>query len=68
MKEFVEFYMKNGAVLVRAAQYFPLPPRAYDANIEFFKTKRLGTVFDGFLPVGLPSPICLKREARLYEN
>ena len=68
VKEFVEFYMKNGAVLVRAAQYFPLPPSAYDANLEFFRTKRLGTVFDGFVPVGLTIADLLKREARFYEN
>ncbi|MDE2365891.1 MAG: PstS family phosphate ABC transporter substrate-binding protein [Betaproteobacteria bacterium] len=68
VKEFVEFYMKNGPVLVKEARYFPLPPRAYTANMEFFKTKRLGTVFDGFLPVGLTIDDLLKREARLYEN
>lgn len=68
VKEFVEFYMKNASVLVREAQYFPLPPRAYTANLEFFRTKRLGTVFDGFLPVGLTMDDLLQREARLYEN
>ncbi len=68
VKEFVTFYMKNASVLVKEAQYFPLPPRAYAANMEFFKTQRLGTVFDGFLPVGLTIDDLLKREARLYEN
>jgi len=68
VKEFVEFYMKNASVLVQEAQYFPLPPRAYTANMEFFKTKRLGTVFDGFSPVGLTIDDLLQREARLYEN
>ena len=68
VKEFVAFYMKNASALVRGAQYFPLPPRAYTANMEFFKTKRLGTVFDGFLPVGLTIDDLLRRTARLYEN
>jgi phosphate transport system substrate-binding protein len=45
-----------------------LPPSAYDANLEFFRTKRLGTVFDGFVPVGLTIADLLKREARFYEN
>jgi phosphate transport system substrate-binding protein len=69
VKEFVTFYMKNASMLVKESHYFPLPPRAYAANMEFFKTKRLGTVFDGFLPVGLTIDDLLKREARLeYGN
>ncbi|MEO6824098.1 MAG: PstS family phosphate ABC transporter substrate-binding protein [Nitrosospira sp.] len=68
VKEFVTFYIKNGSALVRGVQYFPLPPRAYRANMEFFKTNRVGTVFDGFLPVGLTIDDLLKREARIYEN
>lgn len=68
VKEFVTFYIKNASALVRGAGYFPLPPRAYRANMEIFKTKRLGTVFDGFLPVGLTIDDLLQREARLYEN
>ena len=62
VKEFVEFYMKNGSATVREVKYIPLPPRVYRKNIEFFKTKRVGTVFDGFLPVGLTIDDLLKRE------
>jgi len=65
VKEFVAFFMKNASALVRGAQYFPLPPRAYTANMEFFKTKRLGTVFNGVSAVGLTIDELLKREARL---
>ena len=68
VKEFVEFYMKNASALARGAHYFPLPPRAYRTNMEFFRTKRLGTVFDGFVPEGLTIDDLLKREARFYEN
>lgn len=68
VKEFVTFYINNASALVRGVQYFPLPPRAYRANMEFFKTKRMGTVFDGFLPVGLTIDDLLKRQARIYEN
>ncbi|KIO48115.1 PstS family phosphate ABC transporter substrate-binding protein [Nitrosospira sp. NpAV] len=68
LKEFVAFYMKNASALVRGFQYIPLPPRAYAANMEFFKTKRLGTVFDGFVPGGLTLDDLLRREARFYEN
>lgn len=62
VKEFVAFYMKNASASVREGQYIPLPPRAYSKNMEFFKTKRLGTVFDGFLPVGLTIDDLLRRE------
>lgn len=68
VREFVEFYMKNAAAAARGTHYFPLPPRAYRANLEFLKTKRLGTVFDGFVPEGLTIDDLLKREARFYEN
>ena len=66
--EFIAFYMKNASSLVKGAQYFPLPLRAYAANMEFLKTKRLGTVFDGFVPGGLTIDDLLRREARLYDN
>lgn len=62
VKEFVQFYMKNASAAVREAKYIPLPPRAYSKNLEFFKTKRVGTVFDGFLPVGLTIDDLLRRE------
>jgi phosphate transport system substrate-binding protein len=68
LKEFIAFYMKNASALVRGFQYIPLPPRAYAANMEFFKTKRLGTVFDGFVPGGLTLDDLLRREARFYDN
>jgi phosphate transport system substrate-binding protein len=62
VKEFVAFYMKNASAVVREVQYIPLPPRAYSKNMEFFKTKRVGTVFDGFLPVGLTIDDLLRRQ------
>lgn len=62
IKEFIEFYMKNASASVREIKYIPLPPRAYTKNMEFFKTKRLGTVFDGFLPVGLTIDELLRRQ------
>ncbi|WP_090827398.1 PstS family phosphate ABC transporter substrate-binding protein [Nitrosovibrio tenuis] len=68
VKEFVTFYIKNAPSIVKRVHYFTLPPRAYTADMEFFRTKRLGTVFDGFIPVGLTIDDLLKREARLYEN
>jgi phosphate transport system substrate-binding protein len=61
VREFVEFYMKNASAAVREVQYIPLPPRAYNKNMEVFKTKRVGTVFDGFLPVGLTIDDLLRR-------
>jgi phosphate transport system substrate-binding protein len=68
VKEFIEFYVKNASALARGAYYFPLPPRAYRRIMEIFKSRRLGTVFDGFLPESLTIDDLLKREARFYEN
>ncbi|PTR16342.1 phosphate ABC transporter substrate-binding protein (PhoT family) [Nitrosospira sp. Nsp2] len=62
VKEFVGFYMKNASAAVREVRYIPLPPRAYSKSLEIFKTKRVGTVFDGFLPVGLTIDDLLRRE------
>lgn len=65
VKEFVEFYMKNGPALVREVKYFPLPAQAYTTNLEHLNKKRVGTVFNGQPEVGLKIDELLKREASL---
>ena len=65
VREFVEFYMKNGPALVREVKYFPLPAQAYTANLEHLGKKKLGTVFNGQPEVGLKIDELLKREASL---
>lgn len=52
VKEFVEFYMKNAAKLVRQVKYIPLPDAIYKKGLERFHKKEKGTVFSGEAKVG----------------
>ncbi len=47
VKEFVEFYMKNGAKLSKQVGYIPLPGDIYKKSLERFNKKEKGTVFHG---------------------
>ena len=65
IKEFVEFYMKNAATLVKEVKYIPLPANAYQYNIDHFGKKTLGTKFGGENRVGLTIEELMKLEAKL---
>jgi phosphate transport system substrate-binding protein len=65
VKEFVEFYMKNAAKLVKEVKYVPLPSGIYTVNIEHLNKNRLGTVFGGKSDVGLKIEELVKKEASL---
>ena len=47
VKEFVEYFMKNGARLVQEANYLPLPAKAYTSNLERMNAKKVGSVHGG---------------------
>jgi phosphate transport system substrate-binding protein len=64
VKEFVEFYMKNGAKLTKEVKYVPLPAAAYNGNIEHMNKKKLGTVFGGHNEIGITIEEVMKREAK----
>lgn len=64
VKEFVEFYMKNGATLTKEVKYVPLPAKAYTGNIEHMNKKKLGTVFGGHNEIGITIEDLMKREAK----
>ena len=64
IKEFVEYYLKNGARLTKEVKYVPLPSRAYDIGMEHLKKGKLGTVFGGVPEVGITIDELLKREAK----
>ena len=64
VKEFVEFYMKNGAKLTKEVKYVPLPANAYTGNIEHMNKKKLGTVFGGHNEIGITIEDLMKREAK----
>jgi phosphate transport system substrate-binding protein len=65
VKEFVEFYMKNGAALTKEVKYVPLPAAAYTGNIEHIKKNKLGTVFGGHNEIGITIEDLMKREAKM---
>ncbi len=65
VKEFVEFYMRNGAKLSKEVKYVPLPDKAYIINREYIARRKLGTVFGGVAEVGVTIDELLKREGKL---
>jgi phosphate transport system substrate-binding protein len=64
VKQFVEYYIKNGAKLARDVKYVALPPQAYTTTMGHFTKRRVGTIFGGEEAVGLTIEELLKREAR----
>ena len=64
VREFVEFFMKNGSRLSKEVKYVPLPDRAYTLNTEHLKKGQLGTKFGGVAEVGVTIEDLMKREAK----
>ena len=62
VKEFVEFYLKHAAKLVKEVQYVPIPEEDFKLVIEAFGKKKLGTGFGGVAEVGVLIKDLLKRE------
>jgi phosphate transport system substrate-binding protein len=62
VKEFVEFYLKNAAKLVKQVKYVPLPDKAYKLAEERFAKRKMGTLFGGEAEVGVKIEDLLKRE------
>jgi phosphate transport system substrate-binding protein len=65
VKEFVEYYMKNGGALAKEVKYVPLPAKAYALAWEHVQKGKKGTVFGGIAEVGVTIDELLKREAKL---
>jgi phosphate transport system substrate-binding protein len=63
VKEFVDFYLKNAAKLVKDVKYVALPQSAYTVGLEHVKKGKIGTVFGGTAEVGVKIDDLLKREA-----
>lgn len=61
VKEFVEFYLKNVAVLAKEVKYMPLPETAYQMATQRVSALQTGTGFGGIPEVGLPVEEILKR-------
>jgi phosphate transport system substrate-binding protein len=65
VKEFVEYYMTNGAKLAQEVKYVPLPDSAYRTALGHVQKGKKGTVFGGVAEVGVTIDELLKREAKL---
>ena len=65
VKEFVGYYLKNGAKLAREVKYVPLPANSYLVSAEHIAKGKKGTVFGGVAEVGVTIDELLKREAKL---
>ena len=64
VKEFVEYYMKNGEKLSKEVKYVSLPAKAYAYNLEHFAKMAKGTKFGGENKVGLTIEALMKLEAK----
>ncbi len=64
VKEFVEYYMKNGEKLTKEVKYVPLPAKAYAYNLEHFAKGSRGTKFGGENKVGMTIEALMKIEAK----
>jgi phosphate transport system substrate-binding protein len=65
VKEFVEYYLKNGGKLAQEVKYVPLPDSAYRTALDHLQRGKKGTVFGGRAEVGVTIEELLKREAKL---
>ena len=65
VKEFVEYYLKNGAKLAKEVKYVPLPDSAYKTALDDLHRGKKGTVFGGTAEAGVTIEELLKREAKL---
>lgn len=64
VKEFVEFYLKNAAELVKEVKYVPLLAEEYKHASENFLKGKTGTAFGGHNEVGIKIADLLKREPK----
>jgi phosphate transport system substrate-binding protein len=65
VKEFIQFYLTEGADLAKEVGYVPLPPQAYKLALQHFNSGKLGTVFGGTPEVGITIDALLAREGKL---
>ena len=61
VREFVNYYLENGADLSKAVKYVPLPDNAYTAGMERVKAGKTGTIFGGEAEVGVQIDDLFKR-------
>ena len=65
VRDFVEFYLKNAAKLIKEVRYIALPKKAYELAMEHVAKKKIGTVFGGTAEVGVKIEELMAREGKL---
>jgi phosphate transport system substrate-binding protein len=65
VREFIEFYLTEGAELAKEVGYVPLPEQAYKLALKHFTDRKMGTVFGGVPEVGVTIDNLLAREGKL---
>ncbi|MBI5901757.1 MAG: PstS family phosphate ABC transporter substrate-binding protein [Rhodocyclales bacterium] len=64
VREFVEFYLKQGGKLAKEVKYVPLADADYKHAMENFSKKKTGTAFGGEAEVGVKVSDLLKRNPK----
>jgi phosphate transport system substrate-binding protein len=64
VREFVEFYLKNGGKLAKEVKYVPLTDGDYKHALENFGKRKTGTAFGGEAEVGVKVAELLKRDPK----
>jgi phosphate transport system substrate-binding protein len=64
VQRFVEFYLQQGPALAQEVGFVSLPERASAQALEFFRSRRVGSVFGGVPAVGVTIDELLAREAQ----
>ena len=65
VKEFVAYYLKEGANFAKEVKYGPLPAKAYQTSADHLAKGKLGTAFGGKNEIGIKIEDLLAREAKL---
>lgn len=65
VRDFVDFFLKNGPALAAEVKYIALPKKAYELAAEHINKRKIGTVFGGQAEVGVKIEELLAREAKL---
>lgn len=65
VREFVEFFLKEGGALASEVGYVGLPEEAYGTLLKNFQGGKMGTVFGGTPEIGLTIEQLLEREGKL---
>jgi phosphate transport system substrate-binding protein len=64
VKDFVEYYLKEGGKLAKEVKYVPLGAVDYKHALENFQKKKTGTAFGGHAEVGVKVSDLLKRNPK----